>query len=140
MNRTIVPPITLIIFVALLQACTASVQPQATNNPNPSPSASDTMSITLPVLDTLFSDKLFTAALKSKVQLTEEQIAALKQISGAELAKLPAANAGAQTSATDNASARVFNSIRDLLGTEKADQILALALERQSDQALTAPA
>ena len=139
MKKTILPTIIFIFLAAILQACTASVQPQATGTPNPSPSAGDAISVSLPVLDKLFSDKVFTTALKSKVQLTDEQIAALKKISSAELAKLPAANTGAQTRGADNGSERVFNSIRDLLGTEKTDQILALALERQSDQALTTP-
>src|SRR5215471_4069211 len=140
MNRTIPLIIAVVIFGALLQACTTDVRPSQQSNSNAaSPSATESLTISLPTLNALFSDKMFIAALKSKVQLTDEQIATAKQISGDELAKLRSTNAGNETGATQEASARAIKSIRDVLGNEKADQMLALALERQSEQPEPSP-
>jgi hypothetical protein len=68
MKKIIITPLllTLITFGLWLQACTSTAQlPQATNSPTPSAAGEDP-SLTLTVLDQLFADKLFTAALKSK--------------------------------------------------------------------------
>ena len=137
MKKHIISPLllTLITLTPLLQACSSSAQPpQTANSPTPLSSASEDPSLTLTVLDQLFTDKAFTAALKSKVELTDDQIAALKKTSSAELANLRSANAGNQTAAADAARARTLKFIRDLLGSEKTDQLLALALERRSGQ------
>lgn len=107
--------------------------PQSPVSQSTPQTASEPLTITLPVLDGLLNDKMFLAALKSKVQLTDEQIAALKKISSNELARLGAPNGGNQTAAEEG-RARALKSIRDLLGSEKADQLWALALERRSDQ------
>jgi L,D-transpeptidase ErfK/SrfK len=137
MKKIIITPLllTLVSFGLWLQACTSDIQsPQAANSPTPSSTASEDPSLTLPVLDELFADKIFTAALKSRVQLTDDQIATLKKTSSNELAKLRAANAANQTAAAEDARTRTLKSIRDLLGSEKTDQIFALALERRSSQ------
>ena len=135
MKKIIITPLllTLITFGLWLQACTSTAQPPpATNSPLPLSSVSEDPSLTLAVLDQLFTDKVFTAALKSKVQLTDDQIGALKKSSSGELANLRSANAENQAAAADAARARTLKFIRDLLGNEKTDQILALALERRS--------
>ena len=137
MKKTIIPTLVLalITLAALLQACTSDVQPpQAATSPTPLPSVSEDPSVTLPVLDELFSDKIFTAALKSKLQLTNEQIAALQKVSSDELAKLHSSNAENQTAAAEDARARALKSIRELLGNEKTDEVFTLALERRSGQ------
>ena len=139
MKKTIITAITTIILGVLLYGCAAEVQPpQANNNSASSPSASESLQITLPALDALFSDKIFTAALKSRVQLTDEQIAALKKATSDELSKLRSSNAESQTAATEEARLRALKSIGDLIGSDKADQLMALALERQSSQPETA--
>ena len=122
----------LVLLSALFQACTADVQPAASNAATPSPNES-VASIALPALDALFKDKLFTAALKSKIQLTDEQVATVKKISNDELAKLQSTSGG-NDAATQQASERAIKSIRDVLGNEKTDQLLALAMERQSEK------
>jgi L,D-transpeptidase ErfK/SrfK len=104
---------------------------------NRTPAEAEAISITLPVLNALFSDKMFLTALKSKVQLTDDQLAALKKISSDEVARVGSANSENQPTAAEEARARVLKSIRDLLGTEKADQLWALALERRSSQTET---
>jgi len=136
MKKHIISPLLLILITLtpLLQACSSNAQPpQAGNSPTPLSSAGEDPSLTLAVLDQLFTDKVFTAALKSKVQLTDDQIAALKKTSSGELAKLGSANAENQAAA-DAARTRTLKFIRDLLGNEKTDQLLALALERRSSQ------
>ena len=139
MNRTIPLIISVAIFGALLQACITYVHPSQESNSNAaSPSASESLTISLPALNALFGDKMFIAALKSKLQLTDEQIATVKKISGDESAKL-VSNANNQTNATQEASARAIKAIRDVLGNEKTDQLLALALERQSEQPEPSP-
>jgi len=139
MKRTIPLIIAVAIFGPLLQACTSDVHPSQESNSNAaSPSASESLTISLPALNPLFGDKMFIAALKSKLQLTDEQIATVKKIAGDESAKL-VSNANNQTNATQEASARAIKAIRDVLGNEKTDQLLALALERQSEQPEPSP-
>jgi lipoprotein-anchoring transpeptidase ErfK/SrfK len=134
MNKTVIigAPI---IFGVMLLACAAEVHPpRAVNNATPLSSVTENGSITLKELDALFRDKLFTAALKSKVQLTDAEITAIKKLASDELAKLRSANAENDAAAAEGARARTFKSIGDLLGSDKADELLALALERRSDQ------
>lgn len=119
----------------LLAACNRQTQTsQVPVGQSTPPTASESVTITLPVLDALLSDRVFLTALKSKVQLTDAEIAALKKSSSDELAKLRSANAENQTAAAEEARARTLKSMRDLLGNEKMDQVLALALERHSSQ------
>lgn len=132
----------LLILMALglwLQACTSQSQPppQVINSPTP---ASDSLGITAKALDQLLEDKAFTAVLKSKVQLTEQQLASLKQISTDEMARLTSVKAENQKGEAEASDDRLVKSIRDLLGKDKADQVLALAAERKSEQIDTATA
>jgi lipoprotein-anchoring transpeptidase ErfK/SrfK len=136
-------PLIALAVAAFLTSCQpAGNTPQQGAQPKPTTDVKveNQSQITLPAFDALFSDKIFTAALKSKVQLTDEQIAALKKVSSDELAKLRSTNAGNQTSGEEDARARVFKSIREMLGNDKADQLLAMALERRGDQMETAEA
>src|ERR1043166_8907863 len=94
---------TLGLFMSLaVFAAAACVQqngttPSTTTNTNStsqaSPAASATNSsktvpVTLPVLDALFSDDAFRTTLKSKVELTDEQLTQLRKIASDEVAKL----------------------------------------------------
>lgn len=135
MIKTITNALIAVLLGVVLTGCAEQLPtPQASTNSTPAPSTSDTPSITIPALDALFGDKVFTAALKSKVQLSDSQIAALKKITSDELARASSANTENRASGADNPSARVSMSIRDLLGSEKTDQVFAMALERQSAQ------
>lgn len=136
MNKRILTPIVFIILAALLQACTTSGNPsQLTNNATPA-AGSKPLTMKLADLNALFGDKLFTDALKTKLQLSDQQIASLKKITSDESAKLRSANAADQTNEADSSS-RVLKSISDLLGNEKAEQLMSMALERQSEQPQT---
>src|SRR5262245_62130447 len=139
MKKTIVA-VPLIIFGILLYGCTAEVHPpQTNNNSTPSASSSDDLPIALPALQGLLSDKAFTTALKSKVRLTDEQIAALKKVIGDELARIPSSNSDNKSPGTEDAR-HALRSIRELFGKEKADEIFALALERRSSEPEPLPA
>ena len=139
MKKRILTPILIIIIGVALQACSTSGNPQSANNATPS-AGTKPLTMKLADLDALFSDKLFIAALKTKLQLSDQQIASLKKISADELAQLRSTNAGDQTSEAENASARAIKSINDLLGNEKGDQLMAMALERQSEKPQTVAA
>ena len=140
MKKNIISPLLLILITLalFLQACASQGQlPQAANSPTPS---SDRIDMTVEVLNELLKDKAFTAVLKSKVQLTDQQVASLLKISSDEMARLGSVNADTRTNEAKAGSVRVLKAIRDLLGADKADQVMALAAERKSDQIDTAAA
>src|ERR1043166_1241982 len=139
MKKTIIA-VPMIIFGILLYGCSAEVHPpQVNNNSTPSASSSEELPIALPALDALLSDKAFKTALKSKVRLTDEQIAALKKVTGDELARIPPSNSDNKSAGTEDAR-HALRSIRELFGKEKADEIFALALERRSSEPESLPA
>jgi lipoprotein-anchoring transpeptidase ErfK/SrfK len=86
--------------------------------------------ITLPVLDALLADERFKAELKSKLQLTDEQIQALRKLSGDEVAKLRQSNAETQDASAEAARKKAIEAIRGAVGAEKLEQLLALARDR----------
>src|SRR5215510_3692608 len=139
MKKTIVA-VPLIIFGILLYGCSAEVHPpQTNNNSTPSASSSDDLPIGLSALQALLSDRAFMTALKSKVRLTDEQIAALKKVIGDELARIPSSNSDDKSAGTEDAR-HALRSIRELFGKEKADEIFALAFESRSSEPETLPA
>src|SRR5215813_4029961 len=88
-------PVSINLLALLLSACSHFQSPQtvATATPTPNLAAATAVPITLPVLDALFADQTFKADLKSKLQLTDEQISALQKVSSDEVASLRRANA-----------------------------------------------
>jgi lipoprotein-anchoring transpeptidase ErfK/SrfK len=86
--------------------------------------------ITLPVLDALFGEAAFKAELKSKVQLTDDQTAALRKISSEAVAKLRQSNAELQTGSAEAARQAALDAIRNAIGGEKSEQLLSLARDR----------
>ena len=59
----------------------ASPLPSATVSPSPIASgASSKQSLTLPVLDAFFADESFAGSLKTRLQLTDEQVTKLKEL------------------------------------------------------------
>jgi lipoprotein-anchoring transpeptidase ErfK/SrfK len=118
----------------LLIACAPRGQVRQPQNANTSSTPNltvqnQTLPITLPVLNALFADEKFRAELKSKLQLTNEQIASLKKISGDAVAKLRETNAEAQPGSAETARQDALQAIRGITG-EKTDQLLGLARER----------
>lgn len=111
----------------------------AQNTPQPTPqtikaSASDdnALPVTLPVLDAFFADATFAAELKSKVQLTDEQIEKLRKAAREETSKLRETDAGEHSGTTAAASAQANAQIKEIIGDEKAQQLYALVRQRWS--------
>jgi lipoprotein-anchoring transpeptidase ErfK/SrfK len=86
----------------------------------------------LPVLDALFSDEAFKSALKSKVELTDEQLAQLQKIAGEEVARLRESNAEGksdeeQSRQAEQSREHATEAIRGVIGEQKAEDLFALA-------------
>jgi lipoprotein-anchoring transpeptidase ErfK/SrfK/ribosomal protein L12E/L44/L45/RPP1/RPP2 len=122
--------ISVIIALSLFPACHREAQAPRVETAGPAPTASEAIPITLPVLDALFADEAFKTELKSKLQLTDEQINSLRKISSDEVAKLRKSNAENQVGSAEASRQNAIESIRAVIGSEKADQLLALARER----------
>jgi L,D-transpeptidase catalytic domain len=104
--------------------------PASSPNASPGTAAKESIShITLPVLDALLTDEIFTKELSSKLQLSDEQIRSLKNVASTEVNRLREANA--EDSAGDAAEARerATREIIGILGEEKAKQVATLASE-----------
>jgi lipoprotein-anchoring transpeptidase ErfK/SrfK len=86
--------------------------------------------VTLAVLDALLADEAFARDLKSKAQLTDEQIEALRKAAKDERASLSESNADAQGGATRAATERAAEKIKAAVGADKASQVLDLARAR----------
>ena len=106
----------------------------ATTSTSPSPSSSPSTSaqesishLTLPVLDALLSNESFASELKSKVQLTDDQISSLKRVSSTEVARLRETNAEDSTGDAADARERATREIIATLGEDKARQLASLA-------------
>src|SRR5919206_2366840 len=104
----------------------ANATPAATNASNAASAAS--LPVTLPVLDAMFADESFAGELKSKLQLTDEQVARLKQVAREGTSEL--SEQGAETGTTKEATRRASEKIKEVLGDEKAASFTTLVRER----------
>ncbi|MBI1761965.1 MAG: L,D-transpeptidase [Acidobacteria bacterium] len=113
----------------------AGHQPEATPQPAATPVSAATplvklkeLPITLPMLDALFFvDRQFATALKSQLQLTDEQITQLRQTARQGTAGL---SENATASTTTAAGERAAERISVILGNDKASQFASFALLR----------
>jgi lipoprotein-anchoring transpeptidase ErfK/SrfK len=101
-----------------------------TAKPPENKQASLSMPVTLPVLDAMFSDEQFAAELKSKLQLTDDQINQLKQVSGDAVRNLSDDESEANSGSTRASSERANSEIRRIIGDEKANQLFELVRAR----------
>jgi lipoprotein-anchoring transpeptidase ErfK/SrfK len=134
MKRTVKAALIVMICGLLLAGCKPQIEssqvvvtPAASSSPVAN---AETIPITLPVLDALFADDTFKAELKSRLQLSDEQINSLRKISSAEVTKLRRGNAENQSGSAEAARQNAFEAIRGVIGSEKSEQLLALARER----------
>jgi lipoprotein-anchoring transpeptidase ErfK/SrfK len=105
---------------------------QATPAPSPLASPASTQAnaqITLPLLDALLTDEAFVRELKSKIKLTDDQVASLKRVSEADINRLREANAEETDGIGTDASTRAQQELRSILGDEKATQLASFANE-----------
>lgn len=105
---------------------------------SPSPSASKSpvavikaAPVPLPVLDALFSDEAFKTKLKSKLELTDDQLGALQKIAGDEVARLRQSNveeqSAEQSSQAEQSREHAAETIRGVIGEQKAADLFAFA-------------
>ncbi|MDX6403541.1 MAG: L,D-transpeptidase ErfK/SrfK [Blastocatellia bacterium] len=110
-----------------------STTPPATMSPTPvNEKALQTQALTLPVLDAFLANESFSGLLKSRLQLTDEQIAKLKEAARSDTARLSESNAGASTGETSSARTTAKETITKLIGAERAQQLEALIAEQGS--------
>lgn len=115
-----------------------SLTPPATPTPKAVPSPSPTpivvikeLPITLPLLDALFFvDRQIDGELKQKLQLTDEQIAQLRQVARAETSGLSETEAEGPETTTTAAGEKAATKIAAIIGNDKAAQFAELVLER----------
>jgi lipoprotein-anchoring transpeptidase ErfK/SrfK len=110
-------------------APTTSASPTAKASPSPSgpaPAAASNLPVTLPVLDAMFADEAFAGELKSKLQLTDEQVEGLRKVASEERANLDEEGKGTTAAATKHASEK----IRSVIGEEKAAAFNSFVSER----------
>lgn len=141
----------LVIYLLALTACltvtgcVAQNTNQANNNTVPSPLPSATASpspaddkaaktelLTLPVLDAFFADESFPGLLKTRLQLTDEQVTKLKELAHSETAKLNEENAGQGERESLTARSEATEKIGALIGPDKTRQLAILVGERWS--------
>src|SRR5215203_1133878 len=148
-----------LIFIGVLIDFTACVPPtdQPTTNTNVSTNlatntvvntntakppenqqAAVSMPVTLPVLDAMFSDEQFAGELKSKLQLTDEQINKLKQVSGDAVKNLSDDETEESAGSTRASAENAANKIRGIIGDDKANQLFELVRTRWQGGAETA--
>src|SRR5215510_8584354 len=122
--------------LCLLAGCTpgpgnsniANVQPTASPSPSPSPTRSETASVqvTLPLLDALLTDEKFVGQLKSKLKVTDDQVAELKRVSSAEIDRLRETNAEDSDGNATAARTRASEQLNTILGAEKSRELSSL--------------
>src|SRR2546422_6309179 len=115
MNPTFKHALIIVAFGLFLSGCKPRTEPpEAAATPTPPNliAAETAVPITLPVLDALFAGEAFKAELKSKLQLTDEQIAALRRISSAAVTKLRTSNAEKQSGSAEAARQNAIDAIR----------------------------
>ncbi|HWS88894.1 MAG TPA: L,D-transpeptidase [Pyrinomonadaceae bacterium] len=109
---------------------TTSASPAATPSPgaNGASAAAANLPVTLPVLDAMFADDSFAGELKSKLQLTDEQVEGLRKVASEERANLD--EEGAQSGTTPAATRRASEKIQSVIGAEKAAAFNSFVSER----------
>lgn len=114
----------------------ASPAPSATASPSPAEDkAVNRQPLTLPVLDAFFADESFPALLKTRLQLTDEQVTKLKELAHSETAKLNDDEAGKGERESSTARSEAIEKIGALIGAEKTQQLATLVGERWSGTA-----
>jgi L,D-transpeptidase ErfK/SrfK len=126
-----------------ITGCVVENTNQANKNAVPSPVASATASpspaadqsaktelLTLPVLDAFFADESFSGLLKTRLQLSDEQVSKLKDLAHSETAKLNEENAGTGAGESSTARSEATEKIGALIGEEKTRQLAALIGQR----------
>ncbi|CAN5659550.1 hypothetical protein BH24ACI1_BH24ACI1_26060 [soil metagenome] len=109
---------------------TVAVPSNVSNTTVPNKESEAKMPVTLPVLDAMFSDESFAGELKSKIQLTDEEIQNLKKFSREAVSNLSERDADENVGSTRAAMERADRQIREILGEEKSVKLFDLVRQR----------
>ena len=107
--------------------------PTPATSPSPAPSVvaeAVSVPVTLPVLDALLADESFKAELKTKLKLTDDQVAALRKASAEEIGRLRETTSEQQEGAAAEARDRAAEVIQGVVGAQQTEALLSLARER----------
>jgi lipoprotein-anchoring transpeptidase ErfK/SrfK len=110
----------------------SNASPSATATVSPTPvveSKAPAQPLTLPVLDAFLADNSSAELLKTRLQLTGDQVTKLKEMAHAETAKLNDASAGNGVGQSAEARTQAEEKITALIGAEKTPQLSALVAE-----------
>lgn len=107
----------------------ASPSPSATQVTQSAKSEPYRSRVTLPVLDALLTDQQFVSQLRTKLELTDEQLAELKNVAATEVDRLRTTNAEESTGKPAEERARASEQVARIVGAEKAPQLAKLADE-----------
>jgi lipoprotein-anchoring transpeptidase ErfK/SrfK len=121
-------------------ATSAALTTPASPPPKIVNAAPNAQPVTLAVLDAFFAQENFAAELKSKLQLTDEQVSVLRRIARQETAKLRESdNQDPSTGRTTAARADAYEKSKAVIGEEKAGEMIAFVNERWSGDVAATP-
>ncbi len=119
-------------------AATTTNTSAANTSPAANGAGASQLPVTLPVLDAMFADEAFAGELKSKLQLTDEQIEKLRNVAQEETASLREGEGDEHGGTTSAATARASEKIESVVGREKAQAFSSLVRERWNEGAVAA--
>jgi lipoprotein-anchoring transpeptidase ErfK/SrfK len=105
----------------------SGASPSGAASPAPAANAAK-LPVTLPVLDAMFQDPAFADELKSRLALTDEQVARLRRVAEEERTSLSEEDENAGSTA--EATRRATEKINESGGADKSQQFAALVSER----------
>ncbi len=100
----------------------------------PTSVASNDTQLTLPILDAFFAQETFEGQLKAKLQLTDQQIKALKDIARVETARLRESDNEAYSGSAKAAREEAYQRISSAIGQKKLRELTAFVAERWGDK------
>jgi len=139
--KTCVPKslVTLFLLIVSTAACVQNNNNSSTSTvqSSPAPSASPQSTsgtesrsqLTLPVLDALLQNDAFVSQLKAKLQLTDDQLNALKTAASTEVTRLRTENAEENVALSTEGRARAREAITKVIGDDRTKQLIRLADE-----------
>lgn len=129
--------ITLLVITFGLAACvqnnnntsTATVQPSAspTSTVQPASRAGSQSQVTLPVLDALLANDSFVSQLKTKLQISDDQITSLKAAASSEVNRLRTANAEEDVTVSTDGKTRTTAQLSQIIGDNKTRELIRFA-------------
>jgi hypothetical protein len=109
----------------------STIQPSPSASPvataQPASAGGPKSQVTLPVLDALLANDAFTSELKTKVQITDDQINALKAAASSEVNRLRTENAEENVAVSTDGRTRTTAQLSQIIGEDKTKELIILA-------------